>query len=193
MSIAFTTKQTGPRGGNLENPATNPERRESDFKSNLQGEVGMHRFAEPSKAVVGLKNEQPWHTMAAFMLLAGRTNSEIAASAGVTVQAVTTLRAQRWFQEKLALLANSEGDEILGTVKAEALSSVQKLVELRDGAESERIQLSAALALLEHAHGKPTQKVISVSTRITQSPEDEARDLEAQLEALRSRRQTTIS
>lgn len=126
--------------------------------------------------------------MAAYMILAGRTNSEIALAAGVVPQTVCILKAQRWFQELLATLANVQGQEVMAVVQGEALASVQKLVELRDGEDvSQRIQLTAALALLEHATGKPTQKIVSISSTTTFSSEkEELENIQAELQALRN-------
>jgi hypothetical protein len=45
--------------------------------------------------------------MAAYMLNAGRTNSEIAIAAGVKAGEVGVLRQQRWFQELCATIADS--------------------------------------------------------------------------------------
>lgn len=180
---------TGPNGGNLNNPAQQPERRRQPLNVEMkENGPGLHRGLEfKDSAVAGLGNEQPWHRMAAFMLLAGRTNSEIGMAAGVGANMVSILRGQRWFQELLAVLANETGADITGLLASEAQASLNKLVELRDNAESERIQMSAALALLEHANGKPTQKIISsVSHTTHSSPSEEMDSINQQLAALRS-------
>lgn len=182
-------QKVGPRGGNLENTSGSVEARRTSHNMEPEAQTGLpklHRFEDTATA--GLKNEQPWHRMAAFMLLAGRTNSEIGMAAGVTAQQVSFVRAQRWFQELMATLANVSGDEILGLLKAEAAASLEKLVVLRDNAESERIQLSAAQTLLEHAVGKPTQKIVShTSHSVHATPEDEMRSIEEDLRVLRDR------
>jgi hypothetical protein len=124
--------------------------------------------------------------MAAYMLNAGRTNSEIAVAANVAVEAVSQLRANKWFQELCAVIANTEGEEIVGLLRAETAASVEKLVSLRDFAENENVQLSAARTLIEQAHGKPLQKIVSATSRTTYaSPEDEYRALQDELSALR--------
>jgi hypothetical protein len=185
-----TTKpanSVGPQGGNLSNPAQHPEWRKSEFKGSVQS--GLHRFVDENDvANAGLKNEQVWHRMAAFMLIAGRTNSEIAMAAGVQPGEVAILKQQRWFQELCATIANEEGEEILGVLKSEAVESIQKLVTLRDFAESESIQFSAARTLIEQACGKPVQKVISdVTSRRASSPQEEMEQLKNELAALRNR------
>ena len=179
-------KTEGPRGGNLENPNQCPERRRSEFKGS---EVKLHRFERDDTASAGLKNEKAWHRMAAYMLLAGRTNSEIALGAGVTPGEVSILRAQRWFQELLAVLSNEEGGEVLGVIKGEALRSVETIVDIRDDPYVKPpTRLAAATTLLEHASGKPVQKVVTArSHNFNLSPHDEMEQLQKELEAIRNR------
>jgi hypothetical protein len=179
----------GPRGGNVDNPATTPNWRRKEFNP-LNGN-GLHRadgWVDTTER--GIKNEQPWHRMAAYMLLAGRTNSEVAMAASVTPQHVSQLRGQRWFQELLGTLANNEGDEIMGVLKAEGLASVEKMVYLRDHAECERVQYAAAKDLTEMVNGKAVQRTLSVSAHTTfESPKEEYESLQNELEQLRQSRQ----
>jgi hypothetical protein len=181
----FPMNVVGPRGGNLKNPQQYPEHRKESFHGSL--EHGLHRFVQTEdKAYLGLKNEQPWHRMAAYMLNAGRTNSEIAMAAGVKTGEVGVLRQQRWFQELCATIANNDGEEVLGALKAEALDSIAKLAQLRDFGESEAVQASCARTLLEQAHGKPLQKIVSdVTSRRAASPREEMEQLTEELAALR--------
>lgn len=139
---------------------------------------------------MGLKNEQSWHRMAAYMLLAGRTNSEIAAAAGVMPGQVVIVRAQRWFQQLLGTLANEVGQDVLGVIQAEALASVETLVSIRDDRDaSNKDRLAAAQHLLEQSIGKPTQKVVSsVRHGVLGPPEQEMADVLSELKALRDRR-----
>lgn len=181
----------GPGGGNLEAAFQHPEWRRAELNAEIDPESGLpqlHSVKEfREKALPGLQKEQPWHRLAAYMILARRTNSEIASAAGVTVQSVSNLRGQRWFQQLLATYANNDGEEIKACIKAEALASVQKLVSLRDFAENERVQLAAATTLLEHAEGKPTQKILSVSATTTFSNEkDELDAIQAELRAIKN-------
>lgn len=176
----------GPKGGNLDNPVFNPERRRASLnaKPNETGLPGLHKYEDVTRQ--GLKNEQPWHRMAAFMLLAGRTNSEIAMSANVGVMEVSILRSQRWFQELLATLANEAGQDVMGVLASETLASIEKVVALRDGAESERVQLAAAQLLIEQSNGKAVQKVVSVTSHsVYKSPSEEHHALIEELHNLR--------
>jgi hypothetical protein len=179
------TNEVGPKGGNLNNPDQHPQWRTESFNGSI--EHGLHRFSKDTdSATGGVKNEQPWHRMAAYMLNAGRTNSEIAMAAGVRPDEVSLLKQQRWFQELCATIANTDGEDLLGLLRSEAAESITTLVKLRDFADSESIQLSAARTLLEQAHGKPIQKIISdVTTRRPKDPKEEMNQLTEELAALR--------
>lgn len=186
--LQMALEAVGPRGGNLGNPVSNPERRNAELNVKLtEAGPALHRFED--KAVAGLKNEQPWHRMAAFMLLNGRTNSEIAMAAQKTAQEVSNLRAQRWFQELIAVLGNETGADIVGVLQSEALASIETIVHLRDDSDlPARVRLSAAQTLLEQAHGKPVQKIISnVSHSVHASPQDELDAIQQELAALREK------
>lgn len=177
-----TEQSLGPRGGNLENPLQHPERRRSDFNG---AKETLHRFSPgDDSARCGLKNEQPWHRMAAFMLLAKRTNSEIAAAAGVTPEAVSLVRGQRWFQQLLGTLANDAGEEVIAVIQGEALASVERIIAIRDHAESDRVALSAATTLLEHATGKPVQKTVTSSRPSHLTPQEEFTQIQEELAAM---------
>lgn len=178
------TQATGPRGGHLDNGSV--DRRTASFNpvSGAEGSIGLHKFVD--RAVVGLKEEQPWHRMAAHMLLAGRSNDQVAQSAGVTAQMVSTLKAQRWFQEMLATVAAEIGADIMAVVKGEALASVAEIVALRDSSESDRIRLSASTTLLEFGVGKPTQRIITENKPFTgKTPAQEYDEIQKELADLR--------
>jgi hypothetical protein len=182
----------GPRGGNLD-AQTSPAKPEWR-KTHLNGEVlpngglALHRFEKQEITVPGKKNEQPWHRMAAYMLNVGRTNSEIALAADVDPATVAQLRGQRWFQELCATIANEHGEALIGAIQSEAMDSLNTIVDLRDNSESDRVRLSAATTILEQAHGKPVQKIVSdISHRVATSPTEEMEAIQAELAALRAK------
>ena len=174
------------------NPKWSPERRTARLNAECETATGLpelHRFSKEDSERHGLKNEQPWHRMAAFMLLAGRTNSEIGAAAGVTPTTVSVLRSQRWFQDLLAILANEAGSDITGLLASEAQASLNLMVEIRDDDElPARIRYTAAKDLLELSHGKATQKVVSlVSHSVShKSPDEEMQEIQQELANLRN-------
>lgn len=182
----------GPRGGNLNNPKQNGAARRAPLNAPVDpatGLPGLHGYKDTATA--GWIKEPPWARMAAFMLLQGRTNSEIAMAGNVEVNAVANMRAQRWFQELLATLANEEGEACLGLLRAEAVASVQTVVELRDSAENDRVRLSAATFIIEQVQGKAVQRNMNInaSTSIL-PPDEEMTRITEELSILRAVRQT---
>lgn len=186
---AIEGREVGPRGGNLDGPVNRTAR-----NANLEGlktEDGLltlHRFERQDAAYAGIKNEQPWHRMAAYMLLAGRTNSEIAMAAERSTAQVTVLRGQKWFQQLLANLANEAGGDVMGVLAGEALASIETIVSLRDDSDMPaRVRLSAAQTLLEQAHGKPVQKILSHTQHSSADPTQEMQDILSELQALKNK------
>lgn len=186
------TRNLGPRGGNLDDPRTSRERRNAEHSGQVDenGVLRLHGFQDT--AAPGLQKEQPWHRMAAMLIIANRTNKEIAEAANVTPTTVSQLRAQRWFQELLATLAHEQGQDVMSLLRSEAAASVQTLVSLRDGSESDRVKLAAATTLLEHAHGKAVQKVLAITGKASPggyaSPADEMAEIQRELELLQTMR-----
>ena len=185
-------KTRGPRDGDLTNETYKPERRTASLNTTL-GENGLpklHRFEKPDCVEMGLKNEQPWHRLAAFMLLSGRTNSEIAMAAGRAPSAVAALRTQRWFQELLAVLANEQGADLHAAITSHAHDAINRIAEIANGdieTYGVRNILSASQLLLEQAKGKATQTVVSTVSHTTHaSPSEEMESIQQQLAALRS-------
>jgi len=178
-------KVIGPNGGNLFDDRLNAERRRADFNG---GETTLHRFERNDVASRGLKNEQAWHRMAAYMLLAGRTNSEIALAANCSIVEVSQLRSQQWFQQLLGTIAANEGEAVIGAVMSEALASVETLVELRDDLNQRgATRLGAALALIEHAVGRPVQKTLTAKVHNPyRTPQEEYAELKQELEGLKN-------
>lgn len=183
VETLFSTVKTGPRGGDLNNPKQNPEARRAEYNGN---ESRPHNSKPHDTATPGYQKEQPWHTMAAYMLCAGRTNSEIAMAAGVLPVTVSHLRSNRWFQELCARIANVEGQQITGLIAAEAAASLEVIVTIRDDESAKpNVRLSAAVHLLEQANGKPRQQIIASRGPNVMSPEEEMVELNRELEVLR--------
>lgn len=175
----------GPLGGNLENPDQYPERRRAPFTAPMleNGAPGLHR---PDSAYRGILNEQPWHRMVAHMVLNRIPNKKIAEYAEVTESYISILRGQYWFQELLAVLANEQGEGLTALISSQAVSAFQRIVTLAETSESERIALAANQLILEHAHGKPVQRVVSnISHSVSRSPADEMAEIQQELDAIR--------
>lgn len=174
----------GPRGGNLNNPKHQPECRRASFNPLTKG--GLHRFEDT--ATVGHKNELPWHRMAAYMLINRRTNSEIAMAADVDLATISQLRANRWFQELLATIANEQGEEVTGIIAGHAIDAVNTIAEVMNDPDSTRRErITAAQILLEQAQGKPVQKNINLNeNRRSSDPIEEYAGIVEELKTLRA-------
>ncbi len=182
---------TGPRGGNLNNPQQNPEARRTPFQPIQLADSsmpGLHRGKEfKDVATFGLVNEQPWHRMAALMILNGYTNVEIAMSAKVKPGEVSILRSQRWFQELLSQIANDKGEEITGILEGYSTDAVEQIHDIMQNAESDRVRLSAAITILEQVRGKPKQFIQSETRTGKLDPKTELEELERDIQALQNR------
>lgn len=182
----------GPDGGNV-NATLKPDGRRAHLNTRVDpatGLPGLHRKEFVDTTVHGRDKEPAWARMAAFMLLQGRTNSEIGMAAGVHPGTVSQMRGQRWFQELLATLANEDGEAGMALMKAENLASIQRIVDLRDNSENERVSLSAAQFIVEQVQGKAVQRNMNVNASTTfDSPDAEMRSIQEQLSALQAARQ----
>lgn len=185
----------GPRGGDAAG-TYQAEARKTAYNGT---ETHLHVFEDVARP--GIQDEKPWHYMAAVMMLAGKKNTEIAAAANVEPQSISVLRSQRWFQEKLAVMAKQQGEEVLAVCRAEALASVNVLVELRDSSPEakpsvarDRLRMDAATRIVEIGHGKPTQRVVSVSAHTNfASPQEEMDDVMEHLASIRAIQASSVN
>lgn len=181
----------GPNGGNIDNPVYHPQNRNAALNANIietpdgQKIVGLHDPRERDSARQGIECEKPWHRMAAHMINRRFTNAEVADAAEVSVDSVSTLRAQRWFNELCAVLAEDKGSAIKARLDGYALEAVEEIhaiaTDLRVDEDGKpltptRVRLAAHTTLLEHSQGRPTQKVLSVSATTSFSSEREEYD-----------------
>lgn len=175
----------GPLGGNLNHPRQQPECRRATFSPRSEG--GLHRFEDT--ASTGHQNELPWHRMAAYMLINRRTNSEIAMAAGVEMATISHLRANRWFQELLATIANEQGEEVTGIIAGHAIDAVNTIADVMNDPEATRRErITAAQILLEQAQGKPVQKNINLNeNRRSRDPQEELAGILEELNSLRNK------
>lgn len=187
----------GPLGGNLNNPVQHPERRNAPLQAQVleDGVIGFHDTRDHDSAFMGLQKEKPWHRMAALMLNRGFTNVEIAQFAGVTRETISLLRAQRWFNELCVRLATDAGDALTARLDAEAMGALENIVAIANADAKEvgsRTKLAANLALLEHANGKPTQKILSVNAHTAySSAQEEYAAIQSELEEIRRAKEKT--
>lgn len=112
-----------------------------------------------------VKSEEPWHREAAYMLACGLGKGEVARE--LQVEAVTISRLMRapWFVERVTQLLDGQGKDIMSAFKAEALASLDTLVELRDNEKAPpAVRRASAVDILNRALGTPTQYVVTTNT-----------------------------
>lgn len=176
------------------------ERKESHAKCELlpSGELSLHRMEPKTDIGRGVKNEQKWHRVAAWMVAEGQSDEQIAAVAEMAPETVKQLRRQTWFSELVATFASQTGRTYAQRIAAEAEKSLEKLLTIRDDESydedgkpivSARTKADVSKFLIEQVHGKAVQKVISVTASTSFSSEQEERDaLLSELQALRARK-----
>ena len=109
---------------------------------------------------VALKHEQPHHRMMVSLRARGYTIREIADMTGRTAATVSYTLKQPWARAMMLDLLRQDDAQLAEILRAEAMPSVEKLVEIRDdGGANRREQLAASMALLDRFLGKPTQRV----------------------------------
>lgn len=189
---AQSTPNLGPLGGNLDDPRHHPAHRRCELQPQIFSDdtLGLHKHQDTTRA--GIKDEKPWHYMAAVMLLHGSTNGEIAKAAGVALVTVSGLRSQVWFQQRLAQLATESGKDLTGIFQSHALAAIERVATLAEFAEKENVKLAANLALIEHGCGKPVQRILSSSHTTHSSAAEEYESLSSQLAAIKRAREKTL-
>lgn len=184
-------EKKGPQGGDLLAPNRHPDFRNAPHNGEMleNGVIGFHDPRDHDSAVCGIQKEKPWHRMAAIMLNRGFSNIDIAGFAGVEPGHISILRAQRWFNELCVRLAADAGDALAARLDTEAMKALENVVEIANADAKEvgsRTKLAANLALLEHAHGKPTQKILSVNAHTSySSAQEEYAAIQSELEEIR--------
>lgn len=175
----------GPRGGNLDVPRQKPQARQGQLND---VETGLHKFKDT--AVHGYENEKPWHNLAAALLVQGKSNQQVAVLAGVTEGCIAQLKLNRWFQERMAQQALEISGSVLDRMKAEADASLDQLIRIRDLSDNERVVVDVSKYIIDQAHGKAVQKILSISASTSYSSEQEEFDaIQSQLDALRKAKQ----
>lgn len=134
----------------------------------------------------------PRHELIALLIAAGKTNVEIARAVGVTANRISTIRqsplmaeavrhAQRYILDRVT-------QDVAERLNGEAGPTLDRLVQLRDTAEEERVRLGAANSLADRisslsrrtvTEGEATIRVlfgaVEVRRMITAALEDEGR------------------
>ena len=107
-----------------------------------------------------LRKESVDHRRVIDLKLAGYSHRDIAALTGYTRLYVSAILRQPWARWRMIDEIKSESrDEFKRLLEEAGRSSIEKIIELRDNATSEQVQLSSAKELVDRWLGKPTEKV----------------------------------
>lgn len=129
---------------------------------------------------VSLKHEQPHHRLMISLRARGYAIREIADMTRRTPAAVSLVLKQPWARIRMMELMQQDDSRIADILKAEALPSIEKLVEIRDDEKSPvREARAAAEKLLEHFIGKPTQRIETAEAQMPTDIEKLTREAEA--------------
>lgn len=127
--------------------------------------------------------EKPWHRMALYLFSANMSIRDVANVLEMSNSAVSDLLHTEWFQKRLtALIEASGGSDVMALCKAEAINSIQTLIEIRDNPNVPAMARRAcAMDLIERFHGKAIQKVETKHSYASSDPVQEAAALEKQI------------
>lgn len=124
------------------------------------------------------------HRTAAHLLTQGYSQVEVAKHLEVTNATVTNWTQQRWFQALVSELLEARDKDALEILKAEAVPTAFKLIEMRDSPTTPAsVKFNVAKEILERVYGKSTQFIVSQTTKIA-DPVAEAERLQAEAERL---------
>lgn len=127
---------------------------EADYKDSP---CQLYSDKDPNLAVL---HEKPWHRAVVYLVIKGLTNREIAERFGKTEPWISQLTRQPWFKNRVVQELKEAGGDLVETIlQSQVIPSIEKVIELRDGANSEAIQMRAASEILDRFMGKPTQKI----------------------------------
>lgn len=146
-------------------------------------EKALHNRLEPN---VDIKHERIQHRKMAWMIAKGLTQREVAKEMGYTEGWVSQVCRQPWFTEMVVEELSRVGRNVVEEIfKNAAPGSALKLIELRDNAESESVQLSATKELLDRYLGKAPQTVLHGDAEAVDDPKEEYERLEREARRLR--------
>lgn len=118
-----------------------------------------------SPAYQTIKKEQPEHRIILWLRLRAHSVKQIAALVNYSESQVRQICAQPWFIDAFCRLSTEVGKDAVETMlEGEVIPSINRLVQLRDNAESDAVKRQAAVDILDRIRGKPTQKIETKSS-----------------------------
>lgn len=131
----------------------------------LDEKAAEGRFYNSKDPNFGIIREKPEHRLIILLKAQGHSNVEIARLTGYTNVWVGQVLRQPWAKLQLIEEFKRGGqDAVQALLQGSAVDSVYKLLELRDTAEDEGVQLRASQDLLDRHLGKATQRVEAHTT-----------------------------
>jgi hypothetical protein len=108
----------------------------------------------------GLRKERPEHRQILWLRLNGHNVKETAGITGYTPQHVSTICKQPWFREAFVKLSTQMGrDSVENFLQGEIIPTLERLVYLRDNAESDAVRKASCDSILDRIRGKPVARV----------------------------------
>jgi hypothetical protein len=99
-----------------------------DYEHRYADVIPLHTANGVSTRDGRVLNEQPWHRSAAYALLQGKTNKQVAATFDCDPATVSLLRQQSWFRRLIAELAQESLDDgFLGLLQGGANAAIEEL------------------------------------------------------------------
>lgn len=124
------------------------------------GDDQVNSLFGASKSYRYYAKESPVHRLMLWMRLEGHNNREIATMTGYCTQTVANVSRQPWFQEAFCRISTERGLDIVdGFLQGEIIPTLDRLVKLRDGAESDAVKKAACDSILDRVRGKPVARV----------------------------------
>ena len=142
------------------------------FDPSFRDELRTRFYASPEPSR-WLKYEKPYHRMMAMLSAEGHSLREIAQMTGFTTVSISNVLRQPWMQKIILEHIATQSDQVMLSVRAECLKSVDVIKELRDTAESEPVRLKAAQDFLDRTYGKPNQPMSVSQVDASQLSDDE--------------------
>ena len=106
------------------------------------------------------KKERPEHRQMLWLRLNGHNVKETASITGYTPQAVSSICKQPWFREAFVKISTQMGkDSVENFLNGEIIPTLERLVYLRDHAESDAVKKASCDSILDRIRGKPVAKV----------------------------------
>lgn len=142
----------------LGSPAENTPSAPLDIAGAFTGPDALYGDRPATQEV---KREQPQHRIMVMLKAQGYTNREIAAAMDVTTVCVGQVLRQPWARARLLSIFETRGmSKIDSLLSAEAVASLETLIEIRDSSDAgASARLSASNSLLDRYLGKAKERL----------------------------------